>query len=69
MAGLLGGCAPFPALAGIEKGDTQLSEIPSFRIQPYSSWHVITYAPSCCLGCFRKMCLSKGCAPWAEILP
>lgn len=69
MAGQLGGCAPFPVLAGIGKGETQLSEIPSFRIQPYSSRHVITSAPSYCLGLLRKMCLSKQCAPWAEILP
>lgn len=69
MAGQLGGCAPFSVLAGIGKGKIQLSEIPLFRIQPYSSWHVITYAPSYCLGLLRKMCLSKECAPWAEILP
>lgn len=38
MAGQLRGCAPFPVFAGIGKRDTQLSEIPSFRIQPCSSW-------------------------------
>lgn len=69
MAGRLGSYALFPVLAGIEKGDTQISEIPSFRIQPYLSWHVITYAPSHCLGLLRKMCLSTKCAPWAEMLP
>lgn len=61
MAGQLGGCAPFPVLAGTEKGDTQLSEMPSFRIQPYSSWQVITYALSCWLGLLWKMCLSRLC--------
>lgn len=44
MAGQLGGCAPFPVFAGIEKGDTQLSEILSFRIHSFlACYHLCTF--------------------------
>lgn len=58
-----GGLCTFPCSCKDREGDGQLSEIPSFRIQPYLSWHVITYPQSYCLGLLRKMFLSKECVP------